>query len=212
MKAMGSRSVSSVLSVMLAGVSYGVVVLIVVFACIIGLSLFGIAALPNVTIDIPAQVRLDTEAYRVTAPSLGIDDARLDDLNGEAKLSFRPPSGGYAAAVAAAVIIPLAFALFVLTKLRAIFRTLRDGKPFVPQNANRIRKIAYAVIAGELAQALVGYAGNRHVMTHFSARGLQFDARPDVDVFPIVGGLIILVLAEVFRAGTRLDEEQSLTV
>jgi Protein of unknown function (DUF2975) len=28
----------------------------------------------------------------------------------------------------------------------------------------------------------------------------------------IIYGLIILVIAEVFRAGTRLDEEQSLTI
>ena len=30
--------------------------------------------------------------------------------------------------------------------------------------------------------------------------------------FAIIDGVIILVIAEVFRAGTRLDEEQSLTV
>ena len=49
-------------------------------------------------------------------------------------------------------------------------------------------------------------------MTHFSADGLRFDVRPDFNVFAIITGLIILVIAEVFRAGTRLDEEQSLTV
>ncbi len=53
---------------------------------------------------------------------------------------------------------------------------------------------------------------NYYAMTHFSANGLRFDARPDVNVFAIIYGLIILVIAEVFRAGTRLDEEQSLTV
>ena len=49
-------------------------------------------------------------------------------------------------------------------------------------------------------------------MTHFSANGLRFDARPDLNVFTIVHGLIILAIAEVFRTGTRLDEDQSLTI
>jgi hypothetical protein len=53
---------------------------------------------------------------------------------------------------------------------------------------------------------------NYYAMTHFSADGLRFDVRPDVNVFAIICGLIILVIAEVFRAGTRLDPDQSLTV
>jgi hypothetical protein len=36
--------------------------------------------------------------------------------------------------------------------------------------------------------------------------------RWDLNIVAIVAGLIILVIAEVFREGTRLDEEQSLTV
>ena len=106
----------------------------------------------------------------------------------------------------------LALVLFVLGQLRAVFRTLRDGRPFVPANATRIRWIAFAVIVGELGRALVMYSSNSYVMTHFSANGLQFDARPDLNVFTIVHGLIILAIAEVFRTGTRLDEDQSLTI
>ena len=49
-------------------------------------------------------------------------------------------------------------------------------------------------------------------MTHFSANGLRFDARPDLNILTIVHGLIILAIAEVFRTGTRLDEDQSLTI
>jgi hypothetical protein len=41
---------------------------------------------------------------------------------------------------------------------------------------------------------------------------LRFDAWPHLDVSAVIAGLIILVIAEVFRAGARLEEEQSLTV
>ena len=51
-----------------------------------------------------------------------------------------------------------------------------------------------------------------YAMTHLSAGGLRFDAWPAINAFAIIDGVIILVIAEVFRAGTRLDEERSLTV
>jgi uncharacterized membrane protein len=108
--------------------------------------------------------------------------------------------------------IMLALALFVLGQLRAVFRTLRDGRPFEPANAARIRWIGLAVIAGEIGRAAAVYFANFHAMTHFSANGLRFDARPDLNLFTVAHGLIILALAEVFRTGTRLDEDQSLTI
>ena len=100
----------------------------------------------------------------------------------------------------------------MLGQLRAIFRTLRDGQPFVPANATRLRQIAFAVIGGELARAAFALFENYYAMTHFVAEGLRFDARPDLNVLAVLNGLIILVVAEVFRVGTHLDEEQSLTV
>ena len=38
---------------------------------------------------------------------------------------------------------------------------------------------------------------NYYAMTHFSADGLRFEARPDIDFMAIIDGLIILVIAEV---------------
>jgi hypothetical protein len=110
------------------------------------------------------------------------------------------------------VAMAMAIGLWVLTQLRAVFRTLRDGRPFVPANAARIRWIAYAVILGEIARSIVLFAGNAYARSHFAADGLSFDSWPSINVFAILHGLIILVIAEVFRAGTRLDEDQSLTI
>jgi len=56
------------------------------------------------------------------------------------------------------------------------------------------------------------YLENSYAATHFTAEGLRFTARPDLSLAAVIEGLIILVIAEVFRAGTRLDEDQSLTV
>ena len=68
------------------------------------------------------------------------------------------------------------------------------------------------LIAGEFVRAAIVYLENSYAATHFTAEGLRFTARPDLSLAAVIEGLIILVIAEVFRAGTRLDEDQSLTV
>ena len=168
------------------------------------------AAHPNVTMAIPVAVRVDDRTLRVSAPALGIDQAQLRDLQGT--LRFPPRWGAFFVANLVLAIGSLGLALWVLGLLRSLIASLRAGRPFVVANANRVRAIGWAVIIGEIGRASVVYFENRYAMTHFAVEGLQFMARPDLSVFAIVHGLIILALAEVFRAGTRLDEDQSLTI
>jgi hypothetical protein len=59
--------------------------------------------------------------------------------------------------------------------------------------------------------ALVVYSTNASAAAHVTSPGLRFDASPEANVLAIVNGLIILVVAEVFMAGTRLDDDRSLT-
>ena len=163
------------------------------------------------TLDMPVSFSVDPRTLPVRAPSLGVEGAQIEHVRGTVKFS-PPPGASLVVPALLGLVVMFALALFVVGQLRAVFRTLRDGRPFVPANATRIRWIAIAVIAGELGRAVVMYSSNSYVMTHFSANGLRFDARPDLNVFTIIYGLIILAIAEVFRAGTRLDEDQSLTI
>jgi hypothetical protein len=68
------------------------------------------------------------------------------------------------------------------------------------------------LLGAELASTAFAYLGSYSATTRFAVEGLQLHTRFDFDVFAIVGALIVLVIAEVFREGARLDEEQSLTV
>jgi len=123
------------------------------------------------------------------------------------------PLNGIAVTVAAILpIVGFALLLWVFGLLRDVFRTLRDGQPFVPANATRIRRVGYAVLLGEIVRALLVFVANYLVMTHVTSDAVRFYAVPSLEVYTVVAGLVILVIAEVFRAGTRLDEEQSLTV
>ena len=104
------------------------------------------------------------------------------------------------------------FAWFVLGKLRAVLHSLIRTQPFDPENAGRIRWIGLGVLAGDLAYSAQVFAENAYARAHVAIPGVTFDVLPRVDFSILVCGLIILLISEVFRAGTRLDEEQSLTV
>lgn len=168
------------------------------------------AAHPHVTMAIPVSVRVDDRTLQVSAPALGIEGAQLRDLQGT--LRFPPRWGAFFVGNLVLAICSFGLALWVIGLLRSLIRAIRAGRPFVAANASRVRLIGWAVIIGEIVRAAVVYFENRYAMTHFAAQGLDFTARPDLSVLAIVHGLIILALAEVFRAGTRLDEDQSLTI
>ena len=210
MQAIGKRSVSSFLAALINVGWYVVAISLVLMLGLAVIPLF--TDLSNTEMSIPVSFRVDTGALRPIAPASGIAKADLPDVEGSGTLRFPPPSGTFLATTALLAAMAMAVGLWVLTQLRAVFRTLRDGRPFVPANAARIRWIAYAVILGEIARSIVLFVGNAYARSHFAADGLSFDSWPSINAFAIIHGLIILVIAEVFRAGTRLDEDQSLTI
>jgi hypothetical protein len=164
----------------------------------------------NVSMAIPIFFQLDGDTAGASAPSLGIAGARVDQ--GQGILRFPARTGRFFLANLGLLICSLGIALWVLWTLRALFRTLREGKPFAPANAGRIRQLGWAVILGEALRSAVIFADSHYVATYFSAPGVRFEARPDFSMLAILHGLIVLAIAEVFRKGTRLEEEQSLTI
>jgi hypothetical protein len=209
MQAIGKRSVSSFLAVLINVGWWIVAVSLVLLLCLAVMPLF--TDLSNAEMSFPVSFSV-APALRPVTPASGIAKADIRDAEGSGTLRFSPPSGTFLTTTALLAAMAMAIGLWVLTQLRAVFRTLRDGRPFVPANATRIRWIAYAVILGELGRSIVLFVGNEYARSHFAADGLSFDRWPSIDGFAIVHGLIILVIAEVFRAGTRLDEDQSLTI
>jgi hypothetical protein len=205
---MGKPSLSSLLTVVLNVAWYFVAVALVLTAGLVAISPW--LDLHGGKIDIPVSFDVDARALQVSAPGLGIDAAEIQHVRGT--MIFPPPSRASVAGPLTIVAIILALVLWGLGQLIAVFRTLRDRQPFVPENATRIRRIGFAVMLAELGRVALVFSANAYAMTHFTANGLRFNVRPDLNLFPIVHGLIIVAIAEVFRAGTRLDEDQSLTI
>jgi hypothetical protein len=127
-------------------------------------------------------------------------------------LRFPVRNGAFFSASMALVVLLCSFMLWILSQLRHIFRSLSQGLLFIPDNARRIRWVGYTVIGGECARAALVYFWSYYTSLHFTANGLRFVASTDLNVITIFSGFAILVIAEVFREGTRLHEDQSLTI
>ena len=111
--------------------------------------------------------------------------------------------------------IGLAALIFIIDRLRKIFRTLTSGDPFVPENVNHLRMIALGIGFYQV----LNYVSFGVISLIFTLLGHRVEGGARVVVGEIefnlgvwFAVLALLVLAEVFREGTRLRDEQKLTI
>jgi hypothetical protein len=210
MTAMAKNPVASFLAGLVNVFWYGAMVLLALAIVLLVVSPWIGTHDLKVDLRIPVALSVNATTHPVIARSQDVSGARLEELRGS--LRFVPLNRRVVAGSAAVLIAAISLIAWVLHQLRSVFRTLRDGRPFVAANATRLRNIGWAVIAGETLRTALALMENSYAAGHFAVSGLTFEVRPDYDALTLISGLIILAIAEVFRAGTRLDEEQSLTV
>jgi len=115
-----------------------------------------------------------------------------------------------AMALQSIAVLGLAGALLVhvvLRKLRAIVDTVRDGDPFIADNARRLTAIAWCVLAGQvlrLAIMLIAAAVSTPAQPVDMGDGFSFT--------PWLAVLLLFVLAGVFAQGARMRTDLEGTV
>lgn len=98
--------------------------------------------------------------------------------------------------------VTFAVMLYVVDRLLELLKTLRFGSPFVKENAARFRNVGYALLLGEGSKIAFGVFGSF----------VDADIDVGLELIPIIAVAAVFVLAEVFREGARMKEEQDLTV
>ncbi|MFA4948675.1 MAG: DUF2975 domain-containing protein [Candidatus Krumholzibacteriia bacterium] len=103
-----------------------------------------------------------------------------------------------------------------IVQMANMFEDVSRGKPFARENAARLRIVGYAMAGGVLFNFLVrtgililfrrelAISGAENQLLQFSTDSPSWGL--------LAGGLIVLVISEVFRLGNKLQEEQELTV
>ena len=203
MRLLGKRSLASFLKVLLDVAFYG---MFVVFAL-----LFVVAWVAQrsdsvgTSLNFGVYFQLDPSVYEIeseTAPHL---ETELEDASGNLVIS-----GGALDLFVIPILLllpPFAVALVVLHRLRRIFRRLIERRPFAAENAKNLRFIGLAIIVGELVFATVVYWITDLVVGRFTGTGVELYSEFDVRVPVLLSGLVLLVIAEVFREGAQMKAD-----
>ena len=208
MRVLGKRSLASGIKILL-DIAYG---LMIFAAALAALAIIPMSFLdtPDATITQPVHFELVDGAYRIDSLKWDIQSAEL--LEAQGKLRVEGISRTYLLVGLATAALLAVFAAIVLRKLRAVFRTLKEGEPFVPANVGRIRFVGVAVLITELARAMWVFWNSVYLRWHLDLEGIRLRSEFDLHGLTILGGLLVLVIAEVFRVGVQIKEDQELTI
>ncbi|MEO1475833.1 MAG: DUF2975 domain-containing protein [Pseudomonadota bacterium] len=129
--------------------------------------------------------------------SLGLGEALAKGVN----------PGTFIAALAALVVV-IPGIIYICLQLRRILTTLAAGDPFVPENAPRLLRIAAAIAIMELAR----YAAILCLRAFVDFGEGMPGPRLSISLVAWVSAAAMLVFSQVFREGSRLREEEKMTI
>ena len=128
-----------------------------------------------------------------------------------------PEMIGAIALVLAGVAVLLAMAIWFLVLLRRIVLSVGDGDPFIPVNAERLSRMGWLVLAGQIASIPVGalVMWIASVIEDSPATSqVHADIHSDfgISASSLLLMLVLFILARVFRRGAEMREELEGTV
>lgn len=122
------------------------------------------------------------------------------------------------------LVLAVFFRIFVLwglfsigvVQMANVFEDVSRGKAFVKENAGRIRVVGL-VMAGAAIFKVAAFIGTMllfrdEIAVKETTIPWYWVIKDTLSLGLLVGGLIVIVISEVFRLGNRLQEEQELTV
>jgi hypothetical protein len=129
-----------------------------------------------------------------------------------AELTMTAPSRWFGVAEVLRFVPPMILGLLIVNLLRRTLATVKEGTPFAPENVKRLKTMGALILAAEVVEVVLQRFSDYVVAAHFELTGLTLASGFDFDVNNILLGLLLVVVAEVFRLGATLHEDQSFTV
>jgi hypothetical protein len=168
----------------------------------------------------PFLLSLDPSASSSILRNLNAQGVEINNLEGT--ITIKEPQK--AAEVLASIKWPLVAGmlcmgvagLLILELFRRMFRSAERDEVFTTANIRNVRGIGYLLIAsGILKLITAAWLMNRmgaYVAQHVAAGGVGPETTTTAGPLGVVTGLMVLALAEVFRQGLSLKEENQFTV
>jgi hypothetical protein len=134
-----------------------------------------------------------------------------------AYVTFQPGSRWFVLATFVASLSVWACYILVLLQLRGVCANFSSGPPFLRDNIRRMRLMGWAFIGSAAADLLIDASAVVYQRALVTVAG-EPPSIPgviwllDFPLGTILAGLAVIVLAEIFRAGADLQDEQALTI
>ncbi|GGU09484.1 DUF2975 domain-containing protein [Nocardioides albus] len=148
------------------------------------------------------------------------DDVRAAGVLLEGRMYFEADPGWnpLIASLYGMTVLSLLIVAFLLMQLWLLLRAASQGDPFTDRVVRRLRIIGTTLVAWEVAEPFLWLflspkAWDYGLTTRSDVHGLELGSmEPGLQLTPILFGILLLLLAEVFKRGVRLEHEQRLTV
>lgn len=160
-------------------------------------------------LEIPASLR-DLQTTVLTRWGAGRLEAERVRVMLELPIETTP--WGLVAVLWSGAVLVFALTLLALHHLRRIFQRVRDGAPFDAQNALRMRWLGFLLLALALLDAVAEFLTAAVMRRGITSENVTVAAGFSVNLPLVFVGLAVVALAEIFRRGAELEDEQALVV
>ncbi len=208
MQVIGKGSIAWWIKWVLNALWYLLVIILALWG--LGVVAGGLKNQSDLKITLPVRFIPDPAAYKISSDRLGIPSATLGKA--EAELTFQNPGGIYPFALLGWNYFMLAVLAYCLHQMRRIFQSIAEQTPFRPETATRFRRMGWAILVSQVLGLGMTLAVSIHLKRIFMAEGLTLEPKWTFNLPLVFFGCMILVIAEVFRIGAELKQEQDLTV
>lgn len=106
----------------------------------------------------------------------------------------------------------LILAIIIGNNLMGILRTASCGTPFATENASRVRGMGFAILGWAALRISIQAAFGTFLLNHLAWPGVDLSVKVNLAGETILFGLLVLILAEVFRYGVGLQDQHDPTV
>jgi hypothetical protein len=144
-----------------------------------------------------------------------LDPSTLAEIEGSIRFGDGDVRGyGWPAVILALLIggIVVGGAMIIVGRLRKLFEGFSSGEPFRREYAGHLRVIWITMLAMEVARFALTALMGVLIVTMGVAGEREATLSLDIDLSTWLSIAVLVVLAEVFREGARLREEQELTI
>lgn len=214
---MGEKSVASVLKVILDALIIMVFItwsMAVLFFVTASLSMGVVDHDDFINLHIPYHLEPMENGQEVQKVSSSLWGMGLG-MKSTHELAFNPTKWWVLLLILIFVTMVVGVFIFILIQLRNFLETLQDGDPFTKENARRIKIIGLVIIISELGIKLAMIGSAAIVDSAARIEGAKLIWGELISAFSLPSiflGIVVLIIAEIFRLGVKIKDDQELTI